>query len=147
MASQGGAFSVIEARPSGAATTVSEPFSSTTAPEAAAAAWARSHFDVCFRWLAESSLNNRANSPSCGVSTVGDGPRALIAANSVSGASAKLVSASASSTTARSPTSAASTISRIGSPDPAARTEHDGVEPRIGQQRRKLRRAVDRRGP
>ena len=33
VASQGGAFSLIAARPSGAAITVSGPFSSTTAPE------------------------------------------------------------------------------------------------------------------
>ena len=77
VASQGGAFSVIAARPSGAATTVSAPLSSTTAPDAAAARALlefRSTSD-----LRPDPLNNRANSPSCGVSTVGAAARALIA--------------------------------------------------------------------
>src|ERR1051325_2857550 len=84
VASQGGAFSVMEARPCGVAATVSEPFSSTIAPEAAAAALARSHFDV-ISVACDISLNNRANSPWCGVSTVGEPTRALIAANSDQG--------------------------------------------------------------
>ncbi len=45
VASQGGAFSQIAARPSGAAITVSAPFSRTVAPEAFAAARAMSTFD------------------------------------------------------------------------------------------------------
>ena len=50
VASQAEALSAIAARPSGAATTVSPPFSSTTAPVAAAAARARASFDgACSR--------------------------------------------------------------------------------------------------
>ena len=71
VASQGGAFSVIEARPSGAATTVSEPFSSTTAPDVCGRRRARDHILMHFQPLVRSDLNKRANSPSCGVSTVG----------------------------------------------------------------------------
>ena len=47
VASQGGALSAIAARPSGAATTVSAPFSTTIAPKRAAACRARSSFGPC----------------------------------------------------------------------------------------------------
>ena len=66
VASCGGALSLIAARPSGAAITVSLPFSSTTAPLARAARRARSSL------LSDAPAarpNRRANSPSCGVIT------------------------------------------------------------------------------
>src|ERR1700755_1275319 len=68
VASQGGALAAMVARPSGEATTVSDPFSNTTAPERSAAARTRSSFERpgCLLLM---SLNSRGNSPSCGVST------------------------------------------------------------------------------
>ncbi len=114
VASQGGALSAIAARPSGAATTVSGPLSKTTAPEISAARRARSSFEGD---SSARALNKRLNSPSCGVITVAL-VRLLMALQSVCGSSAKLVSASASSTTARSPLSAAITKSRMGWPTP-----------------------------
>ena len=91
------------ARPSGDATTVSAPLSSTTAPERSAASRTRSSLERpgCLLLI---SLNSRGNSPSCGVSTTCGSVDALIDSNRRSGASAKLVSASASSTRPRSPT-------------------------------------------
>ena len=117
------------ARPSGAATTVSGPLNSRTAPLSRAAARALSSFDSGAP-LGERPLgsNSRANSPACGVSTTGPGA-ALIACQSLSGSSEKLVSASASSTKAREdepPLSAVSTFSRVAaetpSPGPSATT-------------------------
>ena len=64
------------------------------------------------------SLNSRGNSPSCGVSTTRRSAAALIASNRRSGASAKLVSASASSTRSRFADSAVRTKSRARSPTP-----------------------------
>ena len=116
VASQGGAFSAMDTRPSGAATTLSAPFSRTVAPESAEARPTSSYFDD----LSDGSalyLNSRTNSPSCGVRIVADRLR-LIAENSVSGLSAKLVRASASSATAHSDSSAARTISRSAGPTP-----------------------------
>ena len=100
VASQGGALAAMVARPSGEATTVSGPFSSTTAPQRSAAARTRSSFERlgCLLLI---SLNSRGNSPSCGVSTTCGSCDALIDSNRRSGASAKLVSASASSTRLR----------------------------------------------
>ena len=65
------------------------------------------------------SLNNLGNSPSCGVRTTCVSGAVLIAANSFSGASAKLVKASASSTAWRFADSSDSTKSRVRSPTPA----------------------------
>ena len=109
------------ARPSGAATTVSAPLNKRTAPLSRAAARALSSFDSGAP-LGERPLgsNNRANSPACGVSTTGPGA-ALIACQSLSGSSEKLVSASASSTKAREnepPLSAVSTFSRVSAETP-----------------------------
>ena len=61
VASQGGAFSLMAARPSGAAITVSGPLSSTTAPDALAAARASLDFDQFS--ASDHILNKRANSP------------------------------------------------------------------------------------
>ena len=118
VASQGGALEAMVARPSGAATTVSGPLSSTTAPLRAAAARTRSSFERlgCLLLI---SLNNRGNSPSCGVSTTCGSGEALIASNRRSGAAAKLVSASASSTSPRCADNAVRTRSRVRSPTPA----------------------------
>src|SRR5205807_7908073 len=65
VASQGGALEAMLARPSGEATTVSGPFSSTTAPDRSAAACTRSSLERpgCLLLI---SLNRRGNSPSCG---------------------------------------------------------------------------------
>jgi hypothetical protein len=60
----------------------------------------------------------RLNSPACGVSTVAPWGRARMALSSSSGCPEKLVKASASSTTARSPVKAASAISCIPRPTP-----------------------------
>src|SRR5207302_6297392 len=79
VASSGGAPSLIAARPSGAAITVSLPFSSTTAPLIAAARQALS--SLLLASLPPAGSNSRANSPSCGVST----QSAPIAANSTGG--------------------------------------------------------------
>ena len=70
--------------------------------------------------------------------------RAAIAANSASGSSAKLVSASASSTTAASLASAAGDLLPHRSPDPAARPQHHGVAPLVGEEFSQLGRAIHR---
>ena len=62
VAKVGGALALMMARPSGAAMTVSAPFSTITAPLVRAAARARVS-------LSPLESNRRANSPSCGVST------------------------------------------------------------------------------
>src|SRR5262249_55165689 len=74
-------------RPSGAAITVSDPFSKTVAPDRSAAARAR------FGLSPRSAGNRRSNSPSWGVNRTG--PR--MASNSAFGSPANTVSASASS--------------------------------------------------
>ena len=95
---------------------MSGPLSRTTAPAVSAAPRALSSFERALSFI---SLNRRPNSPSCGVRIVAAGGFLfLMAANSACGSSAKLVSASASSTTARSPASAARTSSHIGRPTP-----------------------------
>ena len=76
VASQGLDVALIDARPSGAATMVSEPFNSTIAPERAAAARAASSLPP-----SPIAPNRRANSPSCGVSATG-AVRERICANS-----------------------------------------------------------------
>src|SRR5665213_2686536 len=108
VASSGGAFSLIAARPSGAAITVSAPFSKTTAPLALAARSARSSL------LPEAS-NSRANSPSCGVNTQGE----RIASNKSAGLSAKTVKASASSTARLPAARILAVFSRVAAPAPA----------------------------
>src|SRR3569623_1155674 len=112
VASHGGALSAIEARPSGDATTVSAPLISTTACDSCAARRARSSFESAWTLFARDE-NNRANSPSCGVSTACVPGCAAMASNNVCGMSAKLVSASASRTTARGPDRAVSALSRV----------------------------------
>ena len=126
----------------GDATTVSGPLSRTTAPLRSAAARTRSSFERsgCLLLI---SLNKRGNSPSCGVSTTCGSGEALIASNSRSGASAKLVSASASSTSRRWADSAVRTKSRVRSPTPAARADHAGVEALVGQQLGKFDHRID----
>ena len=79
VASQAEALSAIAARPSGAATTVSPPFSSTTAPVAAARGARPRELRRRLNRLGFNSLNRRLNSPSCGVSSTG-ACRPLIAA-------------------------------------------------------------------
>ena len=94
------------------------------------------------------SLNSRGNSPSCGVrTTCGSDARSLIASNSRSGASAKLVSASASST--RLPLRRQRRQDKIAGPlaDPGARTDHAGIEAPVGQQFGKLDHGIDRGEP
>ena len=86
----GGAFSLIRARPSGSAITVSAPFSTTTAPSRRAAARAAANLSAS----ATKSGNRRENSPPWGVITAG----AWISAASRSAAPAKTVRASASNT-------------------------------------------------
>ena len=139
VASQGGALAAMVARPSGEATTVSGPFSSTTAPERSAAARTRSSFERsgCLLLM---SLNRRGNSPSCGVRTTCGCGEALIASNSRSGASAKLVSASASSTRPRGVDSALQ--HEIAGPfaDTRARPDHAGIQPLVAEQFGKLDR-------
>ena len=76
VASHGLVVALIDAFPSGEATTVSAPFKAMIAPDRAAAALARSSFGNGAR-----SPNSRANSPSCGVRTTG-APRGAILANS-----------------------------------------------------------------
>ena len=79
---------------------------------------------------AVSSLaNSRANSPSCGVNTQGE----RIAPNRTSAFSAKLVSASASSTVRFPAARIASTLSRVSSPTPAPGPIKRRVAPRIGE--------------
>ena len=85
-------------------------------------------------------LNKRANSPSCGVRTVGATGSFANCISSASGSPAKLVSASASSTTAAFRPSAAATLFAHCRADPAARPQHDRVEPRVGEQVRQTRR-------
>ena len=132
VASSGGAFSLIAARPSGAAITVSAPFSRTTAPlSPRGAAGARR---ACCRagWS-----NRRANSPSCGVIT----HRACGSPRTESARSpAKTVSASASSTV-RLPRGEdrQRLVAGLGA-DPGARADQRGVAPRVGEQRREIAR-------
>ncbi len=93
MASHGLALVLTTARPSGAATTVSGPFSSTTAPAWAAAARAAA---ILSGDLAMRPGNTRSNSPACGVST---SSRSRIE-NRDSASSLNTVRASASTTSA-----------------------------------------------
>src|SRR5437763_5759322 len=116
VASSGGAPSLIAVRPSGVATTVSLPFSSITAPLSWAARRARSSLLPASLLPDGSRLpNRRANSPSCGVNTQGE----RIVPNRTSALSAKLVSASASSTARFFAARTAHTFARVSSPTPA----------------------------
>ena len=89
------------------------------------------------------SLNSRGNSPSCGVRTTCGSCDALIASNRRSGASAKLVSASASST--RRALRRQRGQHEIAGPlaDAGARPDHAGVEALVGQQFGKFDRRID----
>ncbi len=104
------------ARPSGAATTLSAPLRMTTAPSARAAARARASLPTAPS-TSSRPRNSRANSPSCGVMTTG----AQISPASVAESPAKLVSASASSTTLGrlAAVKAARAQPRVASPTPA----------------------------
>ena len=82
---------------------------------------------TCSR-VGEPSPNSRPNSPSCGVRMVPASCARRDGANSRRGSSAKLVNASASRTTARSPASAASTKSQVALADAEPWPERDGVE-------------------
>ena len=114
VASQGGAVSLIAARPSGAATIVSAPFSSTTAPVRAAAARtaARRSAPGCAEHARELA----------GVRGQHAAPR------SRSGAPAQAVSASASTTTAR-PAASSSRQRGRGRHRPEARPAHPHCAP------------------
>ncbi len=117
VASQGGAFAAMAARPSGAATTVSAPLSTTTAPASCEASWHSLSFCLTGAFC-PFVLKIRANSPSCGVRIAGDSSRLFSDVKSFFGSSTKEVIASASSTTARRPFKAVSTMSRMGAPTP-----------------------------
>src|ERR1051326_8992169 len=147
--SHGGALSLTPARPLGAARTVSGPLSNTTVPGRAAAARAMSILEV-FPTISASFLNRRANSPACGVRTAGWSRPDSIAHNALA-SSSKLVSASASSTTARGPLSLAATNARMGSPTPPPgpidRPHHDReARRRIDGERLARRRDRDEAG-
>ena len=114
--SQGVPLALMAARPSGAAITVSAPFSTTTASRKAAAARARARREPS-AGTAATPLNRRANSPSCGVATAWDPPAAIISTSS-SARPEKLVRASASRTRPRPASQATRTRSRVGAPLP-----------------------------
>ena len=79
VASDGGRSQPIEARPSGAATIVSGPLRTTTAPGSGAPRASASSFDR--RSTHFDAGNNRANSPSCGVTIVAGRSRPISAAS------------------------------------------------------------------
>src|SRR6516164_4266057 len=101
VAKKAGAFAAIEARPPGSATTVSGPLSTTTAPISPAARRTLSSFEPTL--VSGSKVwKYRENSPSCGVRIVDLSLLACMAVASRCDDLAKLVMASASSTTHRS---------------------------------------------
>ncbi len=113
VASQGAPDVFTTARPSGAATTVSGPFSSTTAPERLAAARAAA---MRSGEPASRPGNTLSNSPGCGVIT----SRGPSAANRASGSPWNTVRASASTTRAASVPARARRLARVAGVTPAA---------------------------
>ena len=134
MASQGGALSVIETRPSGRGHDRIGALQQHDRARSRRRGFGAIAFRRNFSCLGL-ALNRRANSPSCGVSTVGAATRDRIAANSISGVVRK--ARQRVGVEHHSPFAGQGRQHRLPHrrPDAPAGAEHHGVEPRIAPDR------------